>query len=103
MLHPKKALKKKATSSGTLHLCHATGIGHWDIPKGIQDPGESSVQAARRELWELTGLEFDEALFDDMGCFAYRSDQRLHLCKVRALGDLDILGHLICTSHFPIA
>jgi putative (di)nucleoside polyphosphate hydrolase len=38
-----------------------------------------------------------------MGCFAYRSDQRLHLYKVRALGDLDILGHLICTSHFPIA
>lgn len=109
MSHPEKAVKMEpATSCGTLVLnnrgeillCHATGTGHWDIPKGVQDPGELPVQAARRELWEETGLDLDEALFEDEGCFAYRSGKKLHLYKVRAPADLHSLGDLVCTSHF---
>jgi 8-oxo-dGTP pyrophosphatase MutT (NUDIX family) len=110
MAPPRSADKKElATSCGTLIinkrgeilLCHVTGTKHWDIPKGIQDPGESPVQAAQRELWEETGLAFDPALFEEIGCFDYRRDKRLHLFKVRAAEDFDSLGHLICTSHFP--
>ena len=103
------AKKKLATSCGTLIvnkkgevlLCHVTGTNHWDIPKGMQDAGESTLEAAIRELWEETGLEFDEVLFKEIGCFDYRKDKRLHLYTVRAAEDFDSLGHLICTSHFP--
>jgi 8-oxo-dGTP pyrophosphatase MutT (NUDIX family) len=97
-----------ATSCGTLVinkrgeilLCHVTGSDHWDIPKGMQDPEESTIEAARRELLEETGLEFDEALFEEIGSFDYQKHKRLHLYKMRAPESLDQLDHLICTSHF---
>src|SRR4051812_18401823 len=101
--------KEQATSCGTLVLnkrgelllCHVTGTGHWDIPKGLQDPGETTLEAARRELREEAGLEFDEDLFEEIGSFDYRPDKRLHLYKVRAPDEFDSLGHLKCTSYFP--
>jgi putative (di)nucleoside polyphosphate hydrolase len=86
---------------GELLLCHVTGTANWDIPKGLQDTGESPLEAARREMQEETGLVFEEALFENIGCFDYRPDKRLHLFKVCAPIDFDSLGHLICTSHFP--
>jgi putative (di)nucleoside polyphosphate hydrolase len=97
-----------ATSCGTLvinHrreilLCHVTGTDHWDIPKGIQDPGESTIAAAMRELREETGLEFDRALYEEIGSFDYQRHKRLHLYKVRAPLSLNQLDHLVCTSHF---
>lgn len=100
--------KAIATSCGTLVvskrgellLCHVTGTHNWDIPKGIQDPGEDPLQAAKRELREETGLEFQEELFEEVGNFDYRPDKRLHLFRVYAPEDFDNLGHLICTSHF---
>ena len=36
--------------------CHATGTPRWDLPKGVQDPGESAIQTALREVWEETSL-----------------------------------------------
>jgi putative (di)nucleoside polyphosphate hydrolase len=86
---------------GRILLCHATGTHNWDIPKGIQDPGETTLETARREMMEETGLVFDEALFQDLGGFAYRSDKRLHLYKVEVGDSLCSLDHLHCTSHFP--
>ena len=41
---------------GEILLCHVTGTNHWDIPKGLLDPGESTLVAAQRELVEETGL-----------------------------------------------
>lgn len=101
--------KEPITSCGTLVinkkgqvlLCHVTGTNHWDIPKGMQDAGESALEAAKRELWEETGLEFDEVLFEEIGWLDYRKNKKLHLYKVRVAEDFDSLGHLICTSHFP--
>lgn len=98
-----------ATSCGTLvindrHeilLCHVTGTTHWDIPKGMQDPGESTIEAAMRELKEETGLVFDPVLFEEIGDFDYQKHKRLHLYKVQAPKTLDSLDHLVCTSHFP--
>ena len=100
--------KPVATSCGTLLinqrgqilLCHVTGTRHWDIPKGMQDPGETTLQAAMRELREEAGLAFDSSAFVDLGSFDYRPDKRLHLYKVRAPDDMDCLDHLRCTSHF---
>jgi len=33
--------------------------GHWDFPKGHVEPRESEVKAAKREVFEETGLEID--------------------------------------------
>jgi bis(5'-nucleosidyl)-tetraphosphatase len=33
--------------------------GHWDLPKGKLEPGETNIQAAERELKEETGLTAD--------------------------------------------
>lgn len=84
-----------------LLLCHVTGTASWDIPKGLQDPGESPLQAAQRELFEEAGLRFDDALFQDLGEFDYRPDKRLHLFRVDAGADMCSLDQLRCTSFFP--
>jgi 8-oxo-dGTP pyrophosphatase MutT (NUDIX family) len=86
-----------------LLLCHVTGTAKWDIPKGLQDPGETELEAAVRELREEAGLAFDAGRFVDLGRFEYRHDKALHLFKVEvAEADaLATLDHLVCTSFFP--
>eukprot|EP01136_Pigoraptor_vietnamica_P006366 Opistho-1_new@39212 len=42
-------------------LRHTSG-GHWGFPKGKKEPGESSLQAATRELKEETGLAITSLL-----------------------------------------
>lgn len=86
---------------GELLLGHATHTSHWDIPKGLRDDGESELEAAQRELYEETGLCFDDALFVDLGVFSYRPDKNLHLFRVQAPASLQSLEGLICRSHFP--
>ena len=86
---------------GRLLLCHVTGTAAWDIPKGMQDPGETTLESAMREMREEAGIGFDASRFHELGQFAYRRDKRLHLYKVRAPDDMDSLDHLVCTSHFP--
>jgi putative (di)nucleoside polyphosphate hydrolase len=96
------------TSCGTLIidsarrilLCHVTGMNHWDIPKGIQEPGEPAFETAKRELREETGLEFDDALFEELGNYDYQKTKRLHLYRVYAPEDLIGLDHLRCNSYF---
>lgn len=98
-----------ATSCGTLIinargqilLCHVTGTGQWDIPKGLQDEGEEPLAAAMRELREETSLVFPADEFREIGDFDYRRDKRLHLFKVYSGDALQSLAHLHCTSHFP--
>ncbi len=87
--------------AGQLLLCHVTHTAKWDIPKGMQDPGESTLEAAMRELREEAGIAFPAERFADIGLFDYRPDKRLHLYLVRAGAELDTLDHLACTSFFP--
>jgi putative (di)nucleoside polyphosphate hydrolase len=87
--------------AGQLLLCHVTHTAKWDIPKGMQDPGESTLEAAMRELWEEAGIAFPAERFADLGLFDYRPDKRLHLYLVRGGDELDTLDHLACTSFFP--
>jgi putative (di)nucleoside polyphosphate hydrolase len=86
---------------GKLLLCHVTHTAKWDIPKGMQDPGESTLEAARRELVEEAGIAFAPERFVDLGEFDYRPEKRLHLYLVRAGDELCSLDHLNCTSFFP--
>ena len=86
---------------GELLLCHVTHTAHWDIPKGMMDEGEAPLAAAIREMQEEAGLAFDAALFEDLGCFDYRPDKRLHLFRVRSPVELKSLAALVCSSFFP--
>lgn len=66
-------------AAGELLLCHATGTRHWDIPKGLAEPGETASDAAVREAREECGLEFDPGALLALGLFAYRPDKDLLL------------------------
>jgi len=83
-----------------LLLCHVTHTAKWDIPKGTQDPGESTLETAMRELREEAGLAFAPGRFEDLGQFEYRRDKRLHLYKLESGDELTGLDHLACTSYF---
>ena len=88
-------------AAGELLLCHVTNTRQWDIPKGMQDAGESPLQAAMRELREETGLVFDAACFRDLGCQEYRPDKHLHLFCIAGPAPFEQLDHLVCESYFP--
>lgn len=86
---------------GRVLLAHATSTGHWDIPKGQGDPGETEAQSALREMVEETGIAIDASRLVDLGRFAYRRDKDLHLFAARALtAELD-LSQCRCVSLFP--
>ena len=88
---------------GQLLLCHVTDTAKWDIPKGMLDPGEATLDAAMRELREEAGVVFAASRFEDLGGFAYRRDKRLHLYRVSLDEEDDTLAdlsQLVCTSFF---
>jgi len=80
-------------------LGHATRSPRWDIPKGEAEPGESFAAAARRELFEETGLDAPEAELRPLGVFPYRrgKDLALFVWEPRDLPDPKAL---VCASCF---
>jgi 8-oxo-dGTP pyrophosphatase MutT (NUDIX family) len=60
-------------------LGHATRSPRWDIPKGVAEPGETFAAAARRELFEETGLAVPEAELHPLGVHTYLRDKDLAL------------------------
>ena len=97
---------KKETSCGVIVtdgermlLGHATRSPRWDIPKGVAEAGEALAAAARRELFEETGLDAPAAELRPLGVFPYRSgkDLALFAWTVPRLPDPKTL---VCVSCF---
>ena len=63
--------------------------GAWTIPKGLVDPGEAPLAAARREFTEETGfaLPEDDAAFVSLGHVVQKSGKRVDAWAL--LGDCD--------------
>lgn len=56
--------------------------GHWvfNFPAGLIDPGESPEEAARRELWEETGLELvaiDDVLDKSIAAIGFSNEKNV--------------------------
>lgn len=86
---------------GDILLCHATETHHWDIPKGMGDPGERASDTALRELREETSIVMPVARLTDLGIFAYRRDKVLHLFAMRAAPGEIVPEDCHCVSLFP--
>ena len=87
------------TDGARVILGHATGSPRWDIPKGLQEPGESVLATALRELREETGLIADPNALRPLGQQHYRSGKELVLFVWRpAL--MPPPGTLVCRSSF---
>jgi 8-oxo-dGTP pyrophosphatase MutT (NUDIX family) len=82
-------------------VCHATGTSRWDLPKGVQDPGESALQTALREVWEETSLALGPQTVDDLGLFDYLPAKRLHLFALRVAVDAFPIDACRCHTSFP--
>ncbi|MBV9828451.1 MAG: NUDIX hydrolase [Alphaproteobacteria bacterium] len=89
------------TDGSCLLLGHATRSPRWDIPKGLADPGESHIAAARRELAEETGLEAPETALHPLGVFAYLRNKDLALFAW-APSQMPDPKHLVCTVHVTV-
>ncbi len=87
------------TDGERLLLGHATRSPRWDIPKGEAEPGESFAAAARRELFEETGLDAPEAALRPLGAFPYRRSKDLALF-VWMPPQLPEPKTLVCASQF---
>ena len=83
-----------------LLLCHVTGRRWWDVPKGLQEPGETPRQTALRELAEETGLVLTAHELLDLGRIAYRPDKDLQLFAACRASDALDLSRCRCSSHF---
>jgi predicted NUDIX family NTP pyrophosphohydrolase len=64
-------------------------LGAWSIPKGLVDPGEEMMDAARREFAEEVGLAV-EGDFVDLKPLKQKSGKVVHAWMIEA--DLDLAG-----------
>lgn len=81
-------------------LAHATGNRHWDVPKGLAEPGESPLQAALRETREETGLCLPDTDWLDLGRHAYRPRKDLHLFARRVRTSQVRIEDCVCSTTF---
>ena len=88
--------------SGELLLCHATGRNYWDIPKGLRDPGESSVNAALRELRDETGLLLQPEQLQDLGVHRYLPGKDLQLFVLHPPDPSIDIDPCACSTYYTV-
>ncbi|MBP1999100.1 8-oxo-dGTP pyrophosphatase MutT (NUDIX family) [Paenibacillus shirakamiensis] len=87
-------------TDGTQFLaCHSTGNSFYDLPKGLQEHGESPIEVCLRETQEETGLILDIHELQDLSVFPYMKDKDLHVFRWLT-PQLPELEKLECTSYF---
>jgi len=86
--------------AGELLLCHATGRNYWDIPKGVRDEGETSVEAALRELREEAGIELDKSQLRDAAVHKYLPRKDLHLFVLDPPDVSVEIDRCRCSTHY---
>jgi predicted NUDIX family NTP pyrophosphohydrolase len=62
-------------------------VGAWSIPKGLFEADEDSLQAAKREFREETGVDVD-GTFIDLGIIRQPSRKMIHIWALKL--DLDV-------------
>ncbi len=80
---------------------HSTGNEHWDLPKGLIEPGEVPVDCALRETREEFGLAFEPACLINLGRHPYYRGKDLHLFAVGVDSAELRPEQCLCTSYFP--
>lgn len=89
------------SEDGQLLVGHSTGSAHWDLPKGLLEPGETPLACALREAREEFGLTFAAGSLIDLGRHAYYRGKDLHLFVV-GVNSMEIRPErCTCTSFFP--
>ncbi len=104
----------RAPGSGELLLMQRSDNGHWCLPGGRVEPGESVQAAALREVREETGWDVDlgrlVGVYSDPGVMVVRLGdgrrvQYLNLCfEAHVVGDLGALGtpdETLAVGFFP--
>jgi predicted NUDIX family NTP pyrophosphohydrolase len=71
--------------------------GAWSIPKGLVDPGEDALAAARRELQEETGFDANGG-FRSLGSFLLYRGKYLEAWSIE--GDFDL--RMLASNSFQI-
>jgi len=87
-------------AAGDLLLGHATGSHYWDIPKGVRDAGETSVDGALRELREETGIELRADQLLDLGLHKYLPRKDLHLFMLDPPDPAIDIEACRCSTHY---
>lgn len=75
-------------------------VGAWSIPKGEIEPGESPMDAARREFAEETGSVVAGA-FASLGWVRMRSGKIVHAWAVEGEIDADTIRSNVFTLEWP--
>lgn len=83
-------------------ICHPTHSKWWDLPKGRQDPGETYVQTAMRELREETGITVSENQLSYLGIFDYKPEKRLALFyhQVDTMYNPKVMNCISMVNHY---
>ena len=87
------------TDGEQILICHPTNGNYWDLPKGKQDPGETNMETAIRELREETGLHARPVDLLALGTHDYKATKQLglFLWHVDQMPEPDTLS---CDSKF---